>query len=177
MGDDDRIEDEVDEQEGSGEEVKGSTETSKIVKILMFVAGGILFVILVSGISYIIVKNVKESSYEKSQDIVAQPPPPALKTFELPSFSKTTSDAEPHFLKVKLSLGYDKMNVKLNNELVSRKDEIQHIINMILQGKKYEELRSESDVIFLAEEIKSHINLRLIFGKIKEVYFISYVVN
>ena len=86
MGDDERIEEEVDEQEGSGEEVKGSTETSKIVKILMFVAGGILFIILVSGISYIIVRNVKESGYEKSQDIVAQPPPPALKTFELQSY-------------------------------------------------------------------------------------------
>ncbi|PKL35500.1 MAG: endoflagellar basal body-associated protein [Spirochaetae bacterium HGW-Spirochaetae-1] len=175
MGDDER--DDIIEEEGAApEEPAGSGATSKIVKILLYVAGGILLIVLVTGISYLVSKNVQESNYEKSQDIVAAPPPPPLNTYELPSFSKTTADTEPHFIKMQISLAYE-MNVELNNELVNRKDEIQHIINILLQGKKYEDLDSVSDAVELAEEIKAHINVRLISGKIKEVYFKEFVVN
>jgi len=176
MGDEER-DDMIEEVEtGGAEEPAGSTETSKIVKILLYVAGGILLIVLVTGISFLVSKNVQESSYERSQDIVAAPPPPPLHTYELPDFSKTTADAEPHFVKMKISLGYE-MSVELNNELVRRKDEIQHIVNILLQGKKYEDLNSVSDAVELAEEIKAHINIRLISGKIKEVYFKELVVN
>ena len=43
--------------------------------------------------------------------------------------------------------------------------------------KKYEDLDSVSDAVALAEEIKAHINVILISGKIKEVYFKELVVN
>jgi flagellar basal body-associated protein FliL len=176
MGDEER-DDLMDEEEGGQvEEAPAPAETSKIVKILLYVAGGILLIVLVTGISYLVSKNVQESSYEKSQDVVAAPPPPPLHTFELPSFSKTTADAEPHFVKMTVSLGYE-LSVELNNELVRRKDEIQHIVNIIMQGKKYEDLNSVDDAVVLAEEIKAHINIRLISGKIKEVYFKEFVVN
>ena len=36
-------------------------------------------------------------------------------------------------------------------------------------------LDSVSDSVTLAEEIKAHINIRLIAGKIKEVYFKEFV--
>ena len=54
---------------------------------------------------------------------------------------------------------------------------IQHIINIILQGKKYEDLNTVSDTVALAEEIKAHVNVILITGKVKEVYFKELVVN
>lgn len=177
MGDeerDDLIEEE--EDEGVEEAPPSGVEASKIVKILLYIAGGILLIVLVTGISYLVSKNVQESSYEKRQDIVAAPPPPPLSSFELQDFSKTTADAEPHFLKMKISLGYEQ-SVALNNELLKRKDQIRHIINIILQGKKYEDLDSVSDAVALAEEIKAHINVILISGKIKEVYFKELVVN
>lgn len=176
MGDEERFDEEMEDEEVSQEEPSGSTETSRIVKILLYVAGGILLIVMVAGISFLISKHVQESSYEKSQDIIAAPPPPPLQTFELPSFSKTTADAEPHFVKLQVSLAYE-MSVELNNELVKRKDEMQHIINILMQGKKYEDLDSVSDAVALAEEIKAHINIRLIAGKIKEVYFKEFVVN
>ncbi len=176
MGDEER--DDVIEEEESlgGEEGGGSAGASRIVKILLYVAGFILLVVLVAGISFLISKNVQQGVYEKSQDIVAAPPPPPLHTYELPSFSKTTSDAEPHFVKMTIALAYE-MNLELNNELINRKDEIQHIINILLQGKKYEDLDSVSDAVALAEEIKAHVNIRLSKGKIKEVYFKQLVVN
>lgn len=173
MGDDER---DIVEDEGKSQEPSGSTATSKIVKILLYVAGGIIIIVLMIGISFLVSKSVQESKYQKSQDIIAAPPPEPLATYELPTFTKTTADAEPHFVKMTISLAYS-MDPILNNELVNRKDEIQHIVNILLQGKMYEELNSVSGTITLAEEIKAHINIRLINGKIKEIYFKEFVVN
>ncbi len=175
MGDDDR---DVMEDEGRGSEPEsgGSTATSKIVKILLYVAGGIILVVLMVGISFLVSSNIQESRYQKSQDIIAAPPPEPLATFELPPFSKATADAEPHFIKMTISLAYE-ANPVMSAELSNRKDEIQHIVNVLLQGKTIDELNDKSDMITLAEEIKAHINLRLIAGKIKEVYFKEYLIN
>jgi flagellar FliL protein len=177
MGDeerDDMMEDEETVSADAGP--SGSTETSKIVKILLYVAGGILLIVLMAGISFLVSKYVQEQSYKRDQDIVAAPPPPPLHTFELPSFANTTADDEPHFLKMKISLGYE-VNIEMNSELVKRKDEIQHIINVLLQSKKYKDLKSVSGAVKLQEDIKAHINQRLISGKVKEVYFKEYVIN
>ncbi len=173
MGDDER---DVVEEEEKGQEPAGNTGTSKIVKILLYAAGGVIIVFLMLGISYLVSKSVQESKYQKSQDIIAAPPPEPLAVYALPTFSKTTADAEPHFVKMTISLGYVTDPI-LSAELVNRKDEIQHIVNIILQGKTYEELNSVTGAITLAEEIKAHINIRLIAGKIKEIYYVEFVVN
>lgn len=165
------------EEEAPKEEAAGRRfETSKLIKMLLYLAGGILLVVLVTGISYLVSKYVQESSYQSRQDIVAAPPPPPLASFELPDISKTTADAEAHFVKMKISLAYEP-SVGLNNELAQRRDQILHIVNIVMQGKKYDELNKVSDTIALAEEIKAHINVVLISGKIKEVYFKELVVN
>ncbi len=176
MGDEEDVMAEDEESGAPSEEPSGDSSTSKIIRILLYVAGGILVLVLVVGISYLVSKNVQERSYRKSQDIVSAPPPPPLSSYELPEFSKATTDAEPHFVKMKIALAY-KHDQKLNTELVQRRDQIQHIINIILQGKSYEELNSVTDAVALAEEIKAHVNVILISGKIKEVYFKEFVVN
>ena len=65
----------------------------------------------------------------------------------------------------------------MNAELVKRTVQIRHIINIVLSGKQYNELNSVEDKINLAEEIKAHINMILIAGKVKEVYFREILVN
>lgn len=182
MGEDEKdeiieAEDEEEEGEAAKEEETGRRfGASKLIKILLYVAGGVLLIVLVTGISYLVSKYVQESGYQKRQDIVAAPPPAPLASYELPDITKTTADVEPHFIKVKMSLAYES-NAELNNELTQRRDQIQHIVNIILQGKKYEDLNSVSDTVGLAEEIKAHVNVILISGKIKEVYFKELVVN
>ena len=177
MADDDDkdIIDDEEESEGGGSsgESKGP---SKIVKILLFTAGGILLIVLITGISYVVSKYTAEKNYTRSQEIIAAPPPPAYSTFELPEFAKTTSDVEPHFFKMQISLGYES-NPELNNELVRRKDEILNTVNLLLVGRKYEEINTRLGVINLAEEIKAHVNLRLASGKIQEVFFKDLVIN
>jgi len=133
-------------------------------------------VITGTGISYLVSRSVQESKYAQSNDIISAPPPEPLATYDLPSFSKTTSDAEPHFIKMTISLAYNP-DPALNSELEDKKDDFQHIINLLVQGKTYEELNSTSGSITLAEEIKAHINMMLISGKIKEIYFKEFVVN
>ena len=178
MGEEEKDEIIEEEEEAPQEEPGGARrfEASKIVKILLYVAGGVLLLVLVTGISWLVARYVQESSYQKRQDIVAAPPPAPLAGFELPDFSKTTADPEPHFVKMKITLAYE-TNPELSTELGQRRDQIQHIVNIILQGKKYEDLDEVSDTIALAEEIKAHVNVILISGKIKEVYFKELVVN
>ncbi len=109
-------------------------------------------------------------------DIVAAPPPPPLETFEFPAFKKTTRDAEPHFIRIIVVLGYEK-NPALAAELKARKDQLRHVINILLQGKSVSELSSLSDKITLAEEIKAHINVLLKKGTVKEVFFKEFILN
>ncbi|MCP4129870.1 MAG: flagellar basal body-associated FliL family protein [bacterium] len=121
-------------------------------------------------------KPIMNTTYERPEDIIAAPPPPPLSVYELPAFSKTTADEEPHFLKVHLSLAY-KQNPELSKELVDRKDEISHVINVLLQGKRYEDLDSVDDTIAVVDEIKTHVNKRLKEGKIEDIYIKEFVVN
>jgi flagellar basal body-associated protein FliL len=179
MGEEDRVVDEVEEEEGAAakaEEAKPRADVSKIIKILLYVVGAVLLVFLMIGISYLVTKYMQEKKYEREQDIVVAPPPPPLAHFDLPAFSSTTKDTEPHFAKITVSLGYE-ANPEMNQELVQRTVQLQHIINIILRSKSYEDMDTVEDIINLSEEIKAHVNVILIAGKINEVYFKEFVVN
>ncbi|MFH0974626.1 MAG: flagellar basal body-associated FliL family protein [Spirochaetota bacterium] len=177
MGEDEKNEVSVEEEEGTGvEETPASTSPSKIIKILFYVVGAVIVLLLVIVVSYFVSKNVQEQKAVREQAIIVAPPPPPLANFDLPSFSTTTNDVEPHFIKLTLSLGYED-NLELNAELVRRVPQFQHIINVLLSGKRYEDLDSAENKINLSEEIKAHLNVILISGKIKEVYFKEIIVN
>ncbi|HNR87199.1 MAG TPA: flagellar basal body-associated FliL family protein [Spirochaetota bacterium] len=180
MGDDEKPLVEEDEEEsgarGEGEGQKSPT-TSKIIKILLYVAGGILLIFIVFGISYLVSTYVQERRYAKEQDIVVVPPPAPLARYEIPVISFTTKDAEPHMGKIALALGYDKNDQQLTTELTERAPQLQHIINVLLRGKSYEDINSVEGMINLTEDIKAHINVVLINGKIKEIYYKEFIVN
>lgn len=178
MGDDEKaVDDEIEEEEAPAtEEESVSTSPSKIIKILFYVVGAVIGFFIIVGISYFVTKTVQEQRYKKEQAIVIAPPPPPLSHYDLPTFSVTTKDAEPHFAKITLSLGYED-SIELNAELVKRTPQIQHIINVMMSGKEFSDLDSVEDKINLADEIKSHINAILVDGKVKEIYFREIVIN
>jgi flagellar basal body-associated protein FliL len=178
MGDEEKISvDEVEEEAPArAEEAAPRFDVSRIVKILLYVVGAILLIFLMIGTSYLVTKYVQEKKYEKEQDVVVAPPPPPLAHTDLPTFSTTTKDPEPHFAKITVSLGYDQ-SPELIAELGQRTVQMQHIINIILRSKSYEELDSVEDILNLSEEIKAHVNAILVAGKVKEVYFREFVVN
>jgi len=178
MGEDEKIDVEIDEdkEEDAQEEAPVSTSPSKIIKILFYVIGAILVLFVVIGISYLVAKYVQEQKHEREQAVIIAPPPPPLANFDLPSFSVTTKDSEPHFAKITISLGYE-TSVELNSELVSRTPQVQHIVNVLLTSKSYEDLDSVEDKVNLQEEMKALINKILIYGKVKEIYFREIVIN
>ena len=177
MGDDEKNIVDVEEEESPDTgDAPASSSPSKIIKILFYVVGAIILLLLVVVISYVVTKNVQEQKYTREQAIIVAPPPAPLSSFDLPSFSAATNDAEPHFIKITVSLGYEE-NIELNAELGRRIPQFQHIINVLLSSKKFEDLDSAEKKINLSEEIKAHINAILVTGKIKEVYFREIVVN
>jgi flagellar FliL protein len=97
--------------------------------------------------------------------------------YDLKEFSISTKDEQNHFIKVKLSLGYPKEDLKLQTELIERKVQIRHIINILLSGKRYQDLDSVEEKIDLAEEIKASINTILRNGQVKEVYYQEFVLS
>ncbi|MBN1500404.1 MAG: flagellar basal body-associated FliL family protein [Spirochaetes bacterium] len=176
MGDEEKINDiEDDESSGAAAPAK-SVNASKIIKILIWVVAAVVGFILVVIVSYQVARYVQNKSYQQAQDVIVAPPPPPLAHFDIDSFTVTTNDEEPHFAKITLSLGYED-NIALNTELIQRRIQIRHLINIILRGKKFEDINSIEDTISLSEEIKAQVNVILIAGKVKEVYFTEFVVN
>lgn len=117
----------------------------------------------------------KSSNYDEMEMSVAPPPAPLL-SFSLPVFSGTTADSEPHFYKIEVVLGYEK-NAELSRELASRKEPIRQVVNIILHSKSYSDINSIEGTINLSDEIKAHLNVLLMSGKIKEIYFKEFVIN
>jgi len=148
----------------------------KFIRILLFIAGGLLLITIVSGFLFWLTKNTESLDYKKEHQVDAKPSSSPLKTYQLPLFVKKTIDVNRHSFKIRLSLAYEN-NYFLSKELQEREDEIQHIINILLQGKRYDDIDSANDAIALAESIKAHLNVRLNNGKIKEVYFKEFMID
>ena len=130
----------------------------------------------ISDESYKLSKEKQKEVYKEHQDIIIAPPPPPLEVYNLPSISFVTKDDEPHFVKMTLALGYEK-NDELARELKDKSGEIIHIINPMAREMVYEYLNTVKGKIMFSEDIKAHINVRLISGRIKEVYFKEFVIN
>lgn len=128
-------------------------------------------------ISYFTSEASQLRAYVSAQDVVVAPPPQPLAFFELPTLSMTTSDEEPHFLKLTVSLGFDGENKAIVQELHARADQILYMIRILASTSSYESLNNVESAIQLSEAIKAHVNQNLRSGKIKEVYFKDFIVN
>ena len=182
MADDDVLDEEEkepDEDLLAGAPMAGGAGRSKIITILLWIAGSIVTVLLMVLISYLIAKKVKTDAYREEQNIVIAPAPPPLGTYHFQKeFRVNTADVdESHFIQVTLSFGYDSNNKLLEGELIQRQAQMMHIINIILGGKKKEDLMTPMQKLNLAEEIKSQINMIFSQGKIEEVYFEELIIS
>ena len=172
-------EEEIWEEEEKPHKERSKRAFSFLLKSLNIVIAFILGVFLMFIISYFVAKNVKLTKYQQQENITIAPPPPPLATFSFPKeFKVNTADVEgQYFVKLDLQLAYDTKDISLAEELSSRQGQMTHIINIILGSKKREELVSLNQKIDLAEEIKIQLNLILSKGKIKEVYFIEFLLG
>lgn len=170
---------EVDEEEGGLAEGTGSAGMSPIVKWLLYIAAAIFGIIIVTVISMFVAQKTATSVFKQQKNIslVKAPPPLEIYTFQ-EEFRVNTSDVgESHFVKLKMSLGFESGQPALSAELAARVAQMQNIINLVIARKTKDDLKSITNQLDLREEIKAHLNHILTNGKIKEVYFTEFLVN
>ena len=174
--------DEEEFEEGESEEGYEPTAASglnKVVKILIYVALGAVGIVLMSVISYYVALTAASQQYREVASIAVVRPPPPTENFNFTEdFRVNTADrGEPHFIKLKLSLGFEAGNAALSAELAQRTPQLRNMVNLILMGKTKDDLAEIQDRLELQEEIKASINHILSEGKITDVYFGEFIVN
>ena len=147
--------------------------------MLIYIALGVAGLILMAVIAYYVAKFAAEQQYKEVASIAVVKPPPPTENFNFQDdFRVNTADqGSTHFIKLKLSLGFDKGNQALSAELADRMPQLRNIINLILSGKTKDQLITIQDQLELREEIKASVNHVLAEGKIREVYFQEFIVN
>lgn len=174
-------EDLMDENDDVGEGYQPSSTTglNRVVKILIYVALGAVGLVLMSIIAFYVASYAAAQQYREVASIAVVKPPPPTESFNFTDeFRVNTSDqGEAHFIKLRLSLGFDQGNKALSAELAQRNPQLRNIINLILAGKSRAELITVQDQLELREEIKASINHVLSEGKITDVYFNEFIVN
>lgn len=177
LNDEELDENEVEEEGG---EVKAGGKkiiTPGLVKIILGIVGVIILIAISATVSYMVTKKMVEKPQITGEENIFKPVAPALNTFTLDEFTINTSDPEPHIINIELALGYDKTNQLIATEIGERIAQIRDIINTILASKYYRDLATPEGKENLKLEIKNEINNILTNGKIKDVYFLKFILQ
>jgi len=170
----------LDEEVADGQfQPTASSGLSKVVKILIYVALGSVGLVLMSVISYFVAYNAAATQFKEVASVAVVKPPPPTEAFRFQDdFRVNTADqGEPHFIKMKLSFGFEQGNAALSAELAQRSSQLRDLINLILGAKRKEDLSSMQSRLELREEIKASVNHVLSNGKIVDVYFEEFIIN
>jgi flagellar FliL protein len=170
--------DEDEEEGGAPEAAAASSGPSPIVKWLIYIAGAVFGLIATVIVSMFVAQKTATSMFQEQKNIALVKAPPPLVTAPMDEFRINTADVgETHFVKLKMSLAFEENQPELAAEIGTRKDQISNLINLVIAQKTKEELKGISNQLDLREEIKVQINHILSSGKIKEVYFLEFVIN
>ncbi len=169
---------EDEEGEESGEESKPgffSNIKARFGKILIYIIGAILIILISIGTSvWVGSRWGKKRELREIGGKMVIPPPEPYANMDLGSFTINIpgDDAEPHFIRVKIHLGYKERDMTLQAELSKRRIQIKDTINMIVSRKSMKELEKPAGKENLKIEIREQINQFLqSSSKIKAVYF------
>lgn len=174
--------DEEEELEETGERKRLS---GTLVKILTFLAFGIVAVIIIIVINVIMIKAMQKPTTSvvdtRSYDPAFRPRQPPLMTRKLKAFrvnlDVTDASNTQVFVQCSLSLAYDGKNTALTNELVSRDDQIRSRINSIIASKSYDEINTtykrENNLL---TEILNEVNSILISGRVRSIYITQFTI-
>ncbi|MCB1139048.1 MAG: flagellar basal body-associated FliL family protein [Leptospiraceae bacterium] len=177
MADDELLEE--GEDEGGEYQPQAASGLNRIVKILIYVAIAVAGMVLMAFIAYFVGKEAASEQFKEVSSIAVVKPPPPLESFNFSEeFRVNTADqGEAHFIKMKMSLGFEQGNKALSAELAQRTPQLRDTIILILSGKTKADLATPKDTLELREELKASINHQLSEGKVKEVYFTEFIVN
>lgn len=146
-------------------------------KLVLVIVTAIVIFALISGAVFVgytvATKQVGKNSNSTSESNVVE----KEATVNLEEFLVNLSDeGKSKFVKVKISLGSDVENEKLQEELAVKIPQIRDCINKVLRAKKSTDFKTEGDAL-LKEEIIVKVNEFLNNGKITNVYFTDIIVQ
>ncbi len=175
----DEIETQGSQKKEAGYEGLSSSNLSKLLRALLYVALGIVGIILMSVVAYYVARAAATQQYKEVASIAVVKPPPPTENFNFADeFRVNIADRDANsFVKLKLSLGFDPGNPALSAELAQRVPQLRNIVNLVLAGKSRQNLATIEDRLELQEEIKASINHVLSNGKIREIYFNELIIN
>lgn len=164
------------EEKEEGEEK--AKESKGMPKMLIFVAAGVVVLIIAIVVSYMVAKSVKAPKMEFGVERAEEKPPPP-EPLEIGNIgeeeiiARLADQDEPHLVKVnEIYLAYDKklkaLGIELNNP--ARKFQIRDIFNTVLMSHKSTDLITEEGRNELKGELIKKINDILIDGQIKDIY-------
>lgn len=90
----------------------------------------------------------------------------------IPMIQGMTRDEKPKVYNVKIDLGYERGNNKIQTELNKRKDQLTDIVRSLLSTFPEEQFLIQNQPL-LREKIKKSVNEVMIEGEIIEVYLIK----
>jgi flagellar protein FliL len=139
----------------------------------------IVAVVISTIIAFVLVRaNVAKKSEEVYKTIQLAPKPAPLVIFPVEDFRVNTADVdEPHFIRVRMSLGYDGENKKIAVELPQRTQQIRDIILQILNSKEKQDIDEQQEKESLKQELIKAINNVLTTGEIQDIYFDEFVIS
>ncbi len=185
MADDDmdRMDDDEEESGEAQPERKGFGKL--LAKILIFVAFGVVAIIVIIVINVIMIKSMTKTKKQvvdtRSYDPSFRPRTSPLMSRKLKPFRVNldiTDEANTQvFVQCEISLAYDGTNTALTTELVSRDDQIRSRINFIIASKRYDEINTAfKRENYLNREILNEINSLLMNGRVREIYITQFTI-
>lgn len=101
-----------------------------------------------------------------------------LALFPLQSMKIQTADVdEAHLIHIQISIGYEKTNAMLGQELKIRQESIEEAVTRLLETKLSDEIRDLDKKEALKPVIKAMINRLLKKGAVQEIYYMEFIVG
>jgi flagellar FliL protein len=137
-------------------------------KTLIFV----LCIIILCALAYIVYSQIINPA---GGDRESSPKP--VKMYEFPQLTINPADSEGRrFVVISLAAELDpEKSKKLSKELENKNLKLKHILIETIGSKTVEDLETQKDE--LRQEILDKLNETLLTGKLKEIYFTSFIIQ
>ncbi len=165
----------ADEELQEEQESKSKGSGANNIKLII---GGIVIIILATGISFGVAKYAASSVPQQPAKGYSGESKMKTETigtvFDAGEYT-TNLAGGTNFIKVKVALAFE--NKEMEVEVENKLPVIQHTINQTLREQTKESLNDPKGMERLAEKLKKNINELMVSGNIESVYFTYFVVQ
>ncbi len=171
---------EADNTETIDEPKKRKVFSDRLARILMFVAIGIVALLVSVTVSFLTYRFMDRGNRSRQFPVLSDEYKTEVPDYAVYSFladdgydlRSQTADSEQYTVSAKIKLGFDgEAYGKLSEELISKNDAIIDSIRFYFSQKTREQLEDEEAV---KQELVSRINSLLTMGEVSVIWFLQY---